>query len=205
MKTNSALQVLYDGRLVGTLAMTANHKAAFQYSEEWLEHGFSISPFSLPLKNQVFVPNKDYFDGLFGVFTDSLPDNWGSLLLNRLLRANGQNPDKLTVLDRLAIVGTSGMGALTYYPEKEIQEKQGHSNLDELAEQCQKLLNTEYSDKLDAYYGEHTTTVDGNGRNPGEKEILAVGVAAGMDRTECKRIMNQIKDCVNRMLGRYLL
>ena len=65
MKTNSALQVLYDGRLVGTLAMTANHKAAFQYGEEWLEHGFSISPFSLPLKNQVFVPNKDYFDGLF--------------------------------------------------------------------------------------------------------------------------------------------
>ena len=55
------------------------------------------------------------------------------------------------------------------------------------------------------YYGEHTTTVDGNGRNPGEKELLAVGVAAGMDRTECKRIMNQIKDCVNRMLGRYLL
>ena len=102
MKTNSALQVLYDGRLVGTLAMTANHKAAFQYGEEWLEHGFSISPFSLPLKNQVFVPNKDYFDGLFGVFTDSLPDNWGSLLLNRLLRANGQNPYKLTVLDRLS-------------------------------------------------------------------------------------------------------
>ena len=61
MKTNSALQVLYDGRLVGTLAMTANHKAAFQYSEEWLEYGFSISPFSLPLKNQVLVPNKDYF------------------------------------------------------------------------------------------------------------------------------------------------
>ena len=150
MKPNNALQVLYDERLVGTLAMTADHKAAFQYSEEWLEHGFPISPFSLPLKRQVFVPNKDYFDGLFGVFADSLPDNWGRLLLNRLLRAHGQNPDKLTVLERLAIVGKSGMGALTYYPEKEMQEKQGHSNLDELAEQCQKLLNTEYSDKLDA-------------------------------------------------------
>lgn len=43
------------------------------------------------------------------------------------------------------------------------------------------------------YYGEHTTTVDGNGRNPGEKEILAVGVAAGMDRTECKRIMTRLR------------
>lgn len=60
MKPNNALQVLYDERLVGTLAMTADHKAAFQYSEEWLEHGFPISPFSLPLKRQVFVPNKDY-------------------------------------------------------------------------------------------------------------------------------------------------
>ena len=97
MKPNNALQVLYDERLVGTLAMTADHKAAFQYSEEWLEHGFPISPFSLPLKRQVFVPNKDYFDGLFGVFADSLPDNWGRLLLNRLLRAHGQNPYKLTV------------------------------------------------------------------------------------------------------------
>ena len=81
MKPNNALQVLYDERLVGMLAMTADHKAAFQYSEEWLEHGFPISPFSLPLKRQVFVPNKDYFDGLFGVFADSLPDNWGRLLL----------------------------------------------------------------------------------------------------------------------------
>ena len=44
MKPNNALQVLYDERLVGTLAMTADHKAAFQYSEEWLENGFPISP-----------------------------------------------------------------------------------------------------------------------------------------------------------------
>ena len=28
----------------------------------------------------------------------------------------------------------------------------GNTNLDELAEQCQKILNTEYSDKLDELY-----------------------------------------------------
>lgn len=60
MKQGNALQVLYDGKLVGTLAMTADHKAAFQYSEEWIENGFPISPFSLPLKEQVFVPTKDF-------------------------------------------------------------------------------------------------------------------------------------------------
>lgn len=80
MRKGNALQVFYDGKLVGTLvgtlAMTADHKAAFQYSEEWIENGFPISPFSLPLKKQVFVQTKDFFDGLFGVFADSLPDNW---------------------------------------------------------------------------------------------------------------------------------
>ena len=66
MREGNALQVFYDEKLVGTLAMTADHKAAFQYSEEWIENGFPISPFSLPLKKQVFVPTKDYFDGLIG-------------------------------------------------------------------------------------------------------------------------------------------
>ena len=98
MKQDNALQVYYDEKLVGTLAMTANRKAAFQYTDEWLEHGFSISPFSLPLKKQVFVPTKDYFGGLYGVFADSLPDNWGRLLLNRLLREHKQ--DLFPILDR---------------------------------------------------------------------------------------------------------
>ena len=56
MKRNKVLQVLFDDRLVGTLALAANHKVVFRYDDSWLEHGFSISPFSLPLKKQVFVP-----------------------------------------------------------------------------------------------------------------------------------------------------
>ncbi len=376
MKQNKALQVLFDNRVVGTLALAANHKVVFQYDDSWLEQGFSISPFSLPLENQVFVPTKDYFDGLFGVFADSLPDHWGRLLLKRLLLAHEQNPDKLTVIDRLAIVGKSGMGALTYYPEQSFSEENDNTDLDELAFQCQKILHTEYSDKLDelyrlggtsggarpkimttindedwiikfsahvdgenagkmeydysccarkcgitmsetklfpsevcegyfgikrfdrisdisgtkrvhmltaaalleldfeqpsldyhslmkltkiitrdnkddvenmfrrmcfnvfahnrddhsknftylydesadswrlspaydltysnTYYGEHTTTVDGNGRNPGKKELLAVGTMAGIKKELCMDIITEIKSCVNGMLGMYL-
>lgn len=44
------------------------------------------------------------------------------------------------------------MGALTYYPEKKIDEQYGDVDLDELAEQCRKILNTEYSDRLDELY-----------------------------------------------------
>lgn len=61
MREGNALQVFYDEKLVGTLAMTADHKAAFQYSEEWIENGFPISPFSLPLKKAGFCTDKRLF------------------------------------------------------------------------------------------------------------------------------------------------
>lgn len=152
MSQRESLEVRMDDRLVGTLALTANHKVAFSYSEEWLEHGFSVSPFSLPLKNEVFVPKKDYFDGLFGVFADSLPDAWGQLLLERLLKERGKKEAQYSVLDRLAIVGKSGMGALTYHPQKEIGMGQQMDDLDELSVHCQKILSTQYSEKLDELY-----------------------------------------------------
>lgn len=73
MNQNSKqLQVFYKNCLVGILAQISRYKVAFEYSEEWVENGFSISPFSLPLTKQVFVPTKNYFSGLFGTFADSL-------------------------------------------------------------------------------------------------------------------------------------
>ncbi|MDY5518373.1 MAG: HipA N-terminal domain-containing protein [Lachnospiraceae bacterium] len=63
-----------------------NGKIAFEYADDWLETGFPISPFSLPLEKRVFVLSKPCFGGLFGVFADSLPDAWGNMLVNRMLK-----------------------------------------------------------------------------------------------------------------------
>ena len=146
MKTNKIINVFYRERLVGTLAMTSNKKIAFEYCDSWIENGFAISPFSLPLEKKVFVSQKIVFEGLFGVFADSLPDAWGRLLLERLLKERGENPKDYNVLDRLAIVGESGMGALTYEPRIELENENFIEKLDELAQQCEKILNTEYSE-----------------------------------------------------------
>lgn len=69
-----------------------------------------------------------------------------------MLKEKGYNIDNVSMLDRLAIVGESGMGALTYRPEWDMPKQEKLSSLDELSEQCQKILNTEYSDKLDELY-----------------------------------------------------
>ena len=146
------LNVYFDNRLVGTLALTDKKNIAFMYDDVWLENGFSISPFSLQLEKKVFLPSKPYFGGLFGVFADSLPDAWGNILLNRMLKKQGIEPGSLNPLDRLAIVGESGMGALTYRPVRELLSDEANLSIDELAEQCRQVLHSENPDNLDELY-----------------------------------------------------
>jgi len=104
---------------VGTLAQK-NKKIYFEYDKEFLKTGIELSPYKLPLKSGLFVCEDDTFEGLWGVFADSLPDGWGRLLMDRHLIGLGINPNTLTPLDRLAYVGDYAMGALSYEPQKEV-------------------------------------------------------------------------------------
>lgn len=149
MNRLNKLEVFYHERSVGTMALYENRLAAFEYDKDWLADGFSISPFSLPLEKKVFMPKIDPFEGVFGVFADSLPDGWGRLLVDRLMTQNGINPYEIGSLDRLAIVGNSGMGALTYHPVITMENNQDEKSLDEIALECEKILSTETCDNLD--------------------------------------------------------
>ena len=149
------LEVIFNEKKIGTLALLNKSKIdllAFQYDDEWIKNGFSISPFSLPLENKVFIPKIDPFNGMFGVFSDSLPDGWGKLLVDRTLKKNNIDPFEITSLDRLAIVGNSGMGGLEYIPQYDFEIKSEIKDLDELALSCKKILNTEYSENLDELF-----------------------------------------------------
>ena len=146
------LDVYLGERLVGTLAETVDHRVAFAYVDAWLEDGFAISPFSLPIEQNVFVPGSQAFQGLWGVFADSLPDAWGRLLVDRMLKQRGLPPEKVTPLERLAIVGSSGMGALTYHPAWDLHEPSHLGDLDALSAQCQALLLQEDASDLDALF-----------------------------------------------------
>ena len=149
MNRLNKLEVFYHERLVGTIALYQNRLAAFEYDSNWLANGFSISPFSLPLEKKVFIPKIDPFEGLFGVFADSLPDGWGRLLVDRLMKKNGINPHEIGSLERLAVVGNSGMGALTYQPVITMEKNHDEKSLDEIALECEKILSTETCDNLD--------------------------------------------------------
>lgn len=152
MNEINRLAVYYCDRQVGTMAWYNNAIAVFEYTTEWLADGFSISPLSLPLEKKVFIPKPNAFDGLFGVFADSLPDGWGRLLVDRLMLRNKLDPHTVGPMQRLAIVGESGMGALGYRPEINLRESTNDLSLDEIAAECAKVLKTEFSDELDKLF-----------------------------------------------------
>jgi serine/threonine-protein kinase HipA len=101
---------------VGELVFSDN-KIYFRYNTDFLKTGLNLSPIKLPFSSDIASADKQPFEGLFGVFNDSLPDGWGRLLLDRLLSARGIDIIKIIPLDRLAYVGSRGMGALVYRPE----------------------------------------------------------------------------------------
>lgn len=147
MRFTNKVTVTYHNRTVGTLSMTPDNRlCAFQYDKDWSVNGFSISPLDLPLKSDLFIAKPEPFWGNFGIFEDSLPDGYGRYLLNRMLKKQGINDSELTPLQRLSIVGTSGMGALCYIPETYIGEEKTLPELDDLQQMALDVLS-ERSDK----------------------------------------------------------
>ena len=120
------LDVIYNGWgerwVLGTLA-DAKSDVLFEYSATAVERGLELSPLHHPLPRTGALA-KSYrgqaaFYGLPGFVADALPDGWGMLLMDRALRQAGRDPVGVSVLERLAIVGNSAMGALSFEPSQE--------------------------------------------------------------------------------------
>ena len=142
-KKVESLKINIGEQLLGKMVLSDKNLCVFEYAPEFINEGFSISPFYLPLKQGVFTSRVDPFSGLFGVFNDSLPDGWGRLLIDRYLHSTGIPMNLLTVLDRLAIVGSKGMGALSYVPDNHIKTQNENNSLDFIANEVRKILSEE--------------------------------------------------------------
>ena len=136
---------------VGTLAIK-NKKIYFEYDKDFLKTNIEISPYKLPLKSGLFECKDNTFEGIWGVFADSLPDGWGRLLIDRYLINKNINPNSLSPLDRLAYIGKHGMGALSYEPTNDsIKYKLEKIDLDEISTASKKVLENNNIKDLDNF------------------------------------------------------
>ena len=135
------ITVFHNRDLVGTLQMTPDGRScAFEYSREWLSSGFALSPFELPLTSDMIFSEPDKFDRGFAVFEDSIPDGYGLYLIDRMLRKSGFQLRNLNPLQRLAIVGSSGMGALRYEPAVSLDSIKAGVSIEEMDDIQRKAL-----------------------------------------------------------------
>ena len=149
------ITVSYNHKIVGYLVSLENEQIAFQYDKNWLENGFSISPFSLPLSNKIYIAKTKYFEGLYGVVNDSLPDGWGTLVMIRSLARKGIDYLKMAPLTKLAYVGENGLGGLSFEPSLKTLGSYKNEELDKLSEESYKMMHHDEHADLDliALYG----------------------------------------------------
>ena len=130
-----------------------NKRIFFKYYSDFIERGLDISPIKLKFNTEIQIANETPFEGIFGVFADSLPDGWGKLLLDKSLAAKGISIGDITILDRLAYVGNNGMGALTYKPEILTESISTFKiELDEISQATQQIIAGTPTEVLDELF-----------------------------------------------------
>jgi serine/threonine-protein kinase HipA len=132
-------------RSVGRLAMAAG-LAQLEWSAGVIAAGLAISPLRYQAEPGLHSARSRTFDGLHGFLSDCLPDAWGMLLLKRRIQQLGHRFEDLDAVDRLAMVGTKGRGALVFQPETLMGEPADSINLDLLADEARHVLLGEESE-----------------------------------------------------------
>ena len=110
------------GRTIGAVSWSEGHDyASFQYTPEFAASAVQVAPLTLPLNDRVYefpeLP-RDAFRGLPGLLADSLPDTFGTTLIDAWLATQGRTADSFDPVERLCYIASRGMGALEFRPAR---------------------------------------------------------------------------------------
>lgn len=164
------------GTRIGAVAQEDNGSVPlFNYDKDFLNSGIEVAPVAMPLSPMVYsfpaLP-KDTFYGLPGLLADSLPDKFGTKLIERYLSEQGRDMRSLTAVERLLYTGKRGMGALEYAPAKDYGEvRDGSINIDALV----KLASDILSERENIHVSGDEQTME---------QIINVGTSAGGARAK---------------------
>lgn len=151
-KLNVALHLEGEVFEVGEL-VSDGRQIHFKYYPAFLDTGLNISPIRLPFQSGVHTGPPIPFSGLHGVFSDSLPEGWGKLLMDRALRTRKLDPFSIGPMDRLSFIGENGLGALAYSPAMKRSTNTFETiDLDRIAEQISEVIEGDSSDVVDRLF-----------------------------------------------------
>jgi serine/threonine-protein kinase HipA len=159
--------------------------ADYEYDPVFLASGIQLAPLRMPLGPGVWsFPelSRTTFKGLPGMLADSLPDKFGTALIDAWLVRQGRSVDGFTPVERLCYVGNRGMGALEFAPAMDTGEF-SNSPLDiaQLVDLAQRAIAPKAHLAFDA--------ADPQGADL--SEIIRVGTSAGGARAKAVIAWNE--------------
>jgi serine/threonine-protein kinase HipA len=148
--------------------------ASFQYLQSFMRGDYDISPVVMPRSSQIYTFDslgRETFQGLPGMLADSLPDRYGSSLINLWMIQKGIRQEDFTPLDRLCYVGSRGMGALEYEPAIRTGDKDEMMDIDLLSDLAAEVLEDKKKFSTDL-------------SDEGLQELISIGTSAGGTRAK---------------------
>ena len=149
METPLYLKVLLWGHEIGRLTWRDKQRDSyFVFNPEYIKNGGRPSDLSYSLKDSsALLPiysneDKDRYKYLPAFLSDSLPDNWGSLLFEQWAKDNDLSSSQLTPLLKLSYIGKRGMGALEFIPEMSRDRRLGNIDIASLAELSERIVTS---------------------------------------------------------------
>jgi serine/threonine-protein kinase HipA len=120
---------------------------SFEYEQNFIDSGLNLSPLKLPFTTATYSNLDDkYFESLAGVFFDSLPDKFGTKVMQRYYESKNIAVRDLTLLQKLIFIGKRGMGALEYEPSEKILDNVAASEpleIRDMYESSKKIIDGE--------------------------------------------------------------
>ena len=162
MSSFPVCEVLLWGQRVGALADQPSGLVTFEFAPEFVATGLNISPLRLPLsRGRVFTNSEDprAFDGLPGVFADSLPDLYGKRVIERYFAQRDPGRTRFpSAVEHLLYIGNRGLGALTYAPAERVGPlAAGPLEVSYLVEQAKRVMTGDLSIDIAGIMHSHAT------------------------------------------------
>ncbi len=185
---STAAVTLWGSRIAAVSIEEGARYATFQYDPAFARSGIEIAPLRMPLRAQPYsfpgLP-QDAFSGLPGLLADSLPDRWGTALVNAWLASQGREPSSFGVVQRLCYVGTRGVGAMEFQPAHEPSAVSDAADL-------QVAALVRLASEVLAQREEFVAELSENPDEEAMKAILAVGSSAGGARPKAFIAYNDV-------------
>lgn len=170
------LEVKLWNKSVGALFFDENSKQIFfEYDKSFVKENLDIAPILMPINSTSKEPYsfirlpEETFKGLPPVFADSLPDKFGSTVLNAWLEQSGKSINDLNALEKLSYIGIRGLGALEYFPNISMGNRFSEINISEIVQIAKEVLEKKEN------YQSNFNSID---------DIFQIGTSAGGARAK---------------------